>query len=105
MGLFVFLPPMVDSVLTGGTVAAGAACLTLYAWQRKLIYVPQFPAGSRRDVWRPEQFGWPTYEDVQLRSLDGTRLHGYWIPLDVRQHATPPPLVYTLFFCQVAAFL
>lgn len=53
---------------------------SIYALQTRLIYIPTFPTGSRQIVWKPDRFGWQDWEEVWLRSADGTRLHAYWMP-------------------------
>lgn len=67
--------------LTLTLVAAFAptALLALYFLQTRLIYIPQYPPGSREDVWTPDKFGFGPWEELWLVAKDGIKLHAYWI--------------------------
>ncbi|KAI9184328.1 bem46 protein, variant [Blastocladiella emersonii ATCC 22665] len=58
----------------------------LYAVQTRLIYPANFPPGSREHVDTPAELGLP-YEDVELRTRDGLRLHAYYIRPSVEDDA------------------
>jgi hypothetical protein len=99
MGFYFWLcPGMIDNIATGGTLAVGTAALALYIFQRRLIYVPNFPPGSRNSVWKPSQFGWKNFDDVWLRSKDDTKIHSFWIPNSTSDGTRAVP---TIYFCQV----
>jgi abhydrolase domain-containing protein 13 len=99
---FWILPNLLDNIATGGTIAAGTAALALYAVQRRLIYIPQFPPGSRISVWKPSQFGWKNFDEIWLRSKDGAKIHAYWMP---NPSAGEPHSVPTIYFCHVISKL
>lgn len=99
MGLYSWvLPGILDTLATGGTMAVGAAAGVIYAFQRRLIYIPQFPPGSRQALWKPTQYGWKEYEDVWLQSKDGIRIHAFWIPCTTNGGDSSAP---TIYFCHV----
>ncbi|KAI9217819.1 Alpha/Beta hydrolase protein [Blastocladiella britannica] len=50
----------------------------LVAFQTKLIYPADFPAGSREHVDNPAKYELP-YEDVTLTTPDGVKVRGYYI--------------------------
>ena len=89
-----------DYALTSVTIGIVAILGALYVLQTKLIYVPDFPPGSRKQVWRPARFGFSNFEEVTLISPDGIRIHSYWIPC----HAKPSTSVPTILFFHVAPF-
>ncbi|KHG14804.1 Abhydrolase domain-containing 13 [Gossypium arboreum] len=62
----------------GGIVMAGMALLV--AFQEKLVYVPVLPGLTKSYPITPARLGL-VYEDVWLRSLDGIRLHAWFIKL------------------------
>ena len=107
MGLYSnVLPWYFDWIATGGTVLAAGAGTTLYLLQKRLIYVPQFPPGSRLSVWKPSQFGWEHFEELWLKSADGTKIQAYWMPYP--HHAGPKTTetdcfrhLPTIYFCHV----
>lgn len=83
-----------DYTLSALTVGVVAILGGLYALQTKLIYVPDFPPGSRRQVWRPSRFGIVEWEEVWLRASDGVKLHAFWIPAPDRTiNQKPAPTV------------
>lgn len=45
----------------------------------ELVYPRNIPADARTSVPQPRQFGMDDYEELQLRTLDGVSLHGYFI--------------------------
>lgn len=78
----------------------------LYAFQSKLIYMPQLPPGSREEVWLPSRFGYGPgrnikrnlrsskdhdsddenddsidhkWEEVEIVTKDKVKLQAYWI--------------------------
>ena len=53
--------------------------IALYFLQSRLIYIPQFPPGSRTVVWKPDRFGFRRWKEEYLLARDGTKLHMYWI--------------------------
>lgn len=68
---------------------------TLYYQQRVLIYPRTQPPGSRDHVDTPDMHGMPAFEELWLRTVDGDRLHAYWVKqvdVDVRRRA--PTVVY-----------
>ena len=42
--------------------------ILLYTFQGRLIYLPQFPPGSRREVWLPSQFGYGPGKSIKPRN-------------------------------------
>ena len=105
MGLYAWvLPGLLDTLATGGTLAVGTVAGALYAFQRRLIYIPQYPPGSRQSIWRPTQYGWRDYEDVWLESSDGTRIHAFWIPCTFCANQSPDR-VPTIYFCHVRSYV
>ena len=59
------------------SVALLSALALVYFFQRKLIYVPNYPT-DRKKLFKPSDFGM-AYEDVSLVSKDGIKLKGYFI--------------------------
>lgn len=84
---------LVDYALSGATVGFVAIVAGVYLLQNRLIYLPQFPPGSRKEVWRPSRFGFAKYEEVTLFSLDGVKLHAFWIP-DPNSRQVPTVLLF-----------
>lgn len=72
------------------------ALVILYMNQRALIYPSHVPAGSRRDVWTPDQFGFSsdTWKLIQLKSKDGTELQAYVITALNKGHANMESMRY-----------
>lgn len=62
-----------------GVFALGVAstAMLLYRYQRSLVYPSNFPAGSRTEVMKPDQFGVEDFEELHLKTPDGERLHAY----------------------------
>ena len=56
--------------------AYGGLALLLYVFQPKLVF---FPETGREIVATPARAGLP-YEDVELATADGVRLHGWFVP-------------------------
>lgn len=74
--LYASLPTLLFTLLLA---LAPTALLALYFLQTRLIYIPQYPPGSREDVWTPDKFGFASWEELWLIAKDGTKLHAYWI--------------------------
>ncbi|KAI9374338.1 Alpha/Beta hydrolase protein [Aspergillus egyptiacus] len=70
---FLRLPMIASSGLA--VVASGL----LYFKQNELIYPRNIPADARTNVPKPRQFGIDDYEELQIRTLDGETLHGYFL--------------------------
>jgi hypothetical protein len=85
---------ILDYTLTGVTIAVIAVLGGIYTMQTKLIYVPHFPPGSRKEVWRPSRFGFTSFEEVTLSSSDGVKLHAFWIPCHTRQSNQVPTILF-----------
>ena len=83
-----------DYALTSVSVAVVVIFGGIYMMQTKLIYVPHFPPGSRKEVWRPSRFGFVSFEEVTLRSLDGVKLHAFWIPSQTRPSTQVPTILF-----------
>ena len=66
----------------------------LYKFQRKLLYFPQFPVGSREYVSNPREELGLDYELVELESLDGCLLRCFWIPYSSNGAQTVPTVIY-----------
>lgn len=96
MALFLWLvrSRFIDYALTLLTVGLVAGAIVVYKFQNKLIYVPHFPLGSRTEVWRPSKFGFPTFEEVFLHTLDGVKLHAFWMPCASADPRTIPTILY-----------
>ncbi|OLL23707.1 Protein bem46 [Neolecta irregularis DAH-3] len=64
----------------GGIFASifAIASVGLYKYQASLIYMPQFPEGSRTDVWTPDKFGL-SYQEVIITTPDNEKLSAYII--------------------------
>ena len=77
--LFSQLPPLLDWTLS---LAVGCVLLVfslVYVFQERLIYMPDFPPGSREHVWTPDRFGMP-FESVDIvNPKDGVKTVGYYI--------------------------
>ena len=58
------------------------ACLFLYLYQSKLLYLPNIP--GREVVDTPKAIGL-AYETVMLKTEDDVQLHAWFIPADVRK--------------------
>ncbi|KAK4055397.1 bem46 protein, variant [Microbotryomycetes sp. JL221] len=65
------------SVLVFGSI--GAAGVLAYAGQSYLIYPSYMPQDSRTNVPTPNDFEMPNYEDIELTTPDGVKLHAYLI--------------------------
>ena len=107
--------------------------ILLFCFQGKLIYLPQMPPGSRDEIWEPSSFGYGRgkklikrlkekvdddeeekddykWEEVEINSPDGTKLHAYWIKApskwtdnshsESRDPSTPP---FTIIYMQANA--
>ncbi len=63
------------------TVAVGYLLLVLlmYAMQSRLVHLPHIP--GRALIATPQDIGLE-YRSVQLRTADGVRLHGWWVPAE-----------------------
>ncbi len=72
--------PVLQAVLLCVALVVLLLLLAVFLLQRRLIYIPQFPQGSRAQVWAPSLFGMASYEEVDLRSEDGTLLKCLYIP-------------------------
>lgn len=70
-------------------------------FQRRFIYVPYFPPGSRSRVDTPDQWGMSNWENVHLHSADGTLLHAYWIGFEAPGSASKARA--TVLFCHANA--
>lgn len=83
MGLFGWLTnsTFIDLGLTLVVFIVIGLLVALYIFQTRLIYLPQFPPGSRSEVWKPSKFGFsPKHdEEIFLETTDGVRIHGYWL--------------------------
>lgn len=85
---------LVDYALTSLTVSLAVVIVAMHKLQTKLIYVPQFPAGSRKQVWRPSRFGFSLFEELFLQTSDGVKLHAYWIPCVAARPDSVPTILY-----------
>jgi hypothetical protein len=96
MALFSWLVDsrFLDYSLTSLAVALVGMIGGLYALQGKLIYIPHFPPGSRKEVWRPSRFGFHTFDEVTLLSSDNVRLHAYWIPSNRSSSQKVPTIIF-----------
>lgn len=54
--------------------------LVTFIFQKKFVYVVNFPADSRKTCYRPSQFGLGKYEETFILTSDAQRLHSFWIP-------------------------
>lgn len=88
-----FLDWSLSSILVA-TVAIGGG---LYAIQTRLIYMPYFPQDSRTNVYKPSQFGMPSFEEFFIKAADGCLLHLYFIPASFNSQVCP-----TLIFFHVS---
>lgn len=67
-------------------IGSSGLALSLYVFQRRLIYAANYPEDARKVVWKPSQFGLLNFEEVFLTSADGVRIHAYWIPCPNATH-------------------
>ena len=83
----------------------------IFWFQRKLIYIPYVPPDARKHVLAPDAYRMQ-YELVTLRSADGTRIHGYWIPAVCadstpnslnKKHPSSSAVSPTLLYCHANA--
>jgi len=65
------------NALLSAAVVYAAILVLVFVFQARLVY---FPQAERVMVATPLALG-ATYEDVELQAADGTRLHGWWIPV------------------------
>lgn len=65
----------------------------LYNAEDKLLYHPELPSHSRVFVPIPSIYGLP-YENVYVRSADGTMLHMFFIKQSLERMATAPTIVF-----------
>lgn len=65
--------------LIGIAVGMVVIAFLLYHGQRRLIYMPNFPPGSRTTVWAPDRFGMP-FERLTITAADGIKTVAYYIP-------------------------
>lgn len=83
MGLFCWFTDsfLLDWFLSAFTVGISSILAGLYFFQTSLIYLPQFPPGARKTIWKPSQFGFhPRHdEEIFLKTRDGLTIHGYWL--------------------------
>jgi len=66
----------------------------VYWNQRKMIYVPGFPEGSKLQVYTPNQYGMPLYEDLTLKTPDGVNIKAYFIKQEQQTRTRSPTLLY-----------
>lgn len=76
----------------------GLVAVLLYTKQRALIYPANVPEGSREVVAKPSDFGMNVFEEVSIKSADGTSLHAYYIPASERSLAGK---AYSILYCHV----
>lgn len=76
--------PILIRLLVGLVVAYGALLLLVYFLQPRLLFLPGVP--GRELAATPAQIGL-SFENVELPTSDGERLHGWWLPQD-RPRAT-----------------
>lgn len=69
-------PPLFITIVL---IMISTLLIALYLLQSRLIYIPQFPPGSRTVVWKPDRFGFKRWKEEQISSKDGTKLQVYWI--------------------------
>ena len=76
-----FIVDHLHSVILWGSSVVLLGLGALYAFQNRLIYLPQFPPGARSVIWKPSECGFhPKHdEEIYLTSADGTTVHGYWL--------------------------
>eukprot|EP00245_Coleochaete_scutata_P014330 TRINITY_DN6065_c0_g3_i4.p1 TRINITY_DN6065_c0_g3~~TRINITY_DN6065_c0_g3_i4.p1 ORF type:complete len:319 (+),score=59.42 TRINITY_DN6065_c0_g3_i4:209-1165(+) len=67
--------------ISGVGCIAGLAVVLLVTFQEKLVYVPIIPGQDKGYPTTPNRFKL-RYEDVWLRSVDGVRLHSWFIKYD-----------------------
>jgi len=61
--------------ICGGVgILALSLCIALYKYQNNLLYFPQFPLGSRRELDDPANFKLKA-EDIYLTTRDGVKIH------------------------------
>lgn len=76
--------PILIRLLAGLVVAYGSLLLLVYFLQPRLLFLPGVP--GRELAATPAQIGL-SFENVELPTSDGERLHGWWLPQD-RPRAT-----------------
>jgi hypothetical protein len=76
---FLALIPSSSLFITLILITVPTLVIALYFLQSRLIYIPQFPPGSKTVVWKPDRFGFRKWKEDQVLSKDGTKLHIYWI--------------------------
>lgn len=73
-------------------IGLGAVMILLYFYQDKILYLPDAP--DRHPSMNPQGYRTPaesglTYEDASITSSDGTKLHGWFVPMpNPKQHVT-----------------
>lgn len=70
---------MLGLLLVAGAIALVALGILLYAFQERLIFLPDTPGRELRAT--PADAGL-RYEDVTLTTADGERLHGWFVPAE-----------------------
>lgn len=86
---------LLDGLLSTSCVFGVVLLSGLYAFQTRLIYMPQFPPGSLRHVYRPSAFGFPKEADQEQEIItkDGVKLVGYLIR-DPKADDSSPTVIY-----------
>lgn len=74
-----YVPTPVCWLLSGIAITTITVMLIVFFFQGYLIYMPNFPPGSRTDVWTPARFGM-AFEQVTVIAKDGTKTAAYYIP-------------------------
>jgi hypothetical protein len=83
-----------DYALTSITVVIVAFLGGLYAMQSRLIYIPHFPPGSRKEIWRPNRFGFQKFDEVNLITSDKVQIHAFWIPCQTQKSTNVPTIIF-----------
>lgn len=121
--------PVISLALLSFSILFLLIAVLLYAFQSKLIYMPQLPPGSREQVWLPSEFGYgpgrtlkknpkdhdsdderderdseDKWEEVQIVTRDKVKLQAYWIKAPskwTKQSTETEP--YTILYMQANA--
>ncbi|KAJ1558064.1 hypothetical protein HK096_003751 [Nowakowskiella sp. JEL0078] len=80
---------------------AATGMVLLYSYQTSLIYPSNVPPGSRTEVYTPNMFDLPNWDDVELTTSDGVKIKAYTIYYREKNSEGISP--YTVLFCHANA--
>lgn len=70
-------------VLAAGATAYVAICALMYVFQERLLFLPNVPG---RELPATPAAAGLRFEELELATADGERLHGWWVPAPGARH-------------------